>query len=149
MVQTHKATTKHADIIVEFQQKMAYETEKLILDKDTVTHGVNAVLSDDSKGVYFVTSFEEQIVGTMLITREWSDWRNSWVFWLQSVYIISEMRGKKVFKAMFDFMSTKVEKYDDVAGLRLYVDKNNKNAMAVYEALGMNGDHYKVFEIMK
>ena len=85
----------------------------------------------------------------MLITHEWSDWRNQWVFWLQSVYIMPEHRRKGLFRLMFEEVKQLVLADDTAAGIRLYVDVNNTNALEVYKSVGMDGDHYQVFEWMK
>ena len=149
MIQIHKALIAHTSIIADFQVRMARETENLNLDKAIVTQGVKAVFQDDSKGIYFIATDSDKTIGSMLITKEWSDWRNSWVNWLQSVYVIPEMRKQGVFRLMFNYLSDLINQDSDVAGIRLYVDASNKNALQVYTQLGMNGDHYKVFEIMK
>jgi len=85
----------------------------------------------------------------LLITREWSDWRNNWVMWLQSVYVLPEKRGMGIFKQMYNYILAQVNDSVEVAGLRLYVDMKNIAAREVYTNLGMNGDHYQVFELMK
>ncbi len=149
MVQIHKASSDQAEKIAEFQLRMAKETENLDLDKATVIQGVKAVFSDSAKGLYFVAISENIIIGSMLITYEWSDWRNSWVYWLQSVYVIPEMRQKGVFKEMFDHLNYIIGNSNGVSGVRLYVDLYNKRAINVYNSIGMKGDHYKLFELMK
>lgn len=135
--------------IVAFQLAMAKETEGIELDKQIVEEGVRSVYRDPQKGKYYVAVKNEKIVGSLMLTPEWSDWRNNWVMWIQSVYIIPEMRRKGVFKKMYDHIVESVSSNQDVAGLRLYVDTSNINAINVYTRLGMNGDHYKLFEKMK
>ena len=133
----------------EFQIKMANETEGMELDKDTVNKGVESVFKDPKKGKYYVATENDVIVASMLITYEWSDWRNNWVFWLQSVYVLPEKRGKGIFKQMYEYIIKQVKESDKVAGLRLYVDVKNLAAREVYAKLRMDGDHYQVFEWMK
>jgi ribosomal protein S18 acetylase RimI-like enzyme len=135
--------------IVDFQLRMALETEKLSLDPGTVSRGVMAVLNDNSKGQYFVADGNGKVVASLLITYEWSDWRNGTVWWIQSVYVIPDYRGKKIFKQMYLFLKKQVEEYANITGLRLYVDNRNRKAQEVYRALGMNGNHYATFEWMK
>lgn len=140
-----------ADIpkIVEFQIAMAKETESLDLDKITVKKGVRAVFEDSSKGWYFVATMDDKLIASTLLTPEWSDWRNGVVYWMQSVYVLPEYRGKKVFSKMYDHIQKIAMKDGKIMGLRLYVDKTNHKAQKVYEKLGMDGSHYKLFEWMK
>lgn len=140
-----------ADIpkIVEFQIAMAKETESLDLDKTTVSKGVRAVFEDSSKGRYFVATEDEKLIASTLLTPEWSDWRNGFVYWLQSVYVLPEYRGKKVFSKIYHHIQNLSLKDEKIMGLRLYVDITNHKAQKVYEKLGMDGDHYKLFEWMK
>ncbi len=135
--------------IIDFQMKMALESEDFQLNRETLASGVIAVFRDPQKGKYFVAEHDGEVIASMLLTPEWSDWRNRWVFWLQSVYVLPDYRKKGVFRMMYSHAKKLVEEDNDCAGLRLYVDVDNKNALAVYRALGMNGDHYKVFEWMK
>ncbi|HDO27947.1 MAG TPA: GNAT family N-acetyltransferase [Bacteroidetes bacterium] len=135
--------------IIDFQMKMALESEGFQLNRETLASGVIAVFRDPQKGKYFVAEHDGEVIASMLLTPEWSDWRNRWVFWLQSVYVLPDYRKKGVFRMMYSHAKKLVEEDNDCAGLRLYVDVDNKNALAVYRALGMNGDHYKVFEWMK
>lgn len=148
MVKIRLATEEDSKEIIEFQLKMALESEGVELNRDTLTDGVVSVFKDPQKGKYFVAEDNQKIVGSMLTTYEWSDWRNQWVFWLQSVYIIPSFRGKGVFRLMYDEIKTQVEREKGVAGIRLYVDVSNKNAIGVYNSVGMDGEHYKVFEWM-
>lgn len=140
-----------ADIpgIVEFQIAMAKETESLDLDKSAVNKGVRAVFDDSSKGRYFVAAEDDKLIASTLLTPEWSDWRNGFVYWLQSVYVLPEYRGKKVFSKMYAHIQNISLKDEKIMGLRLYVDKTNHKAQKVYEKLGMDGSHYKLFEWMK
>ncbi len=149
MIQVRLSNEYDKTVIAKFQIKMANETEQLELDKDTVNKGVESVFRDHQKGKYYVATENDVIVASMLITYEWSDWRNNWVFWLQSVYVLSEKRGKGIFKQMYEYIIKQVNESDEVVGLRLYVDMKNIAAREVYAKLGMDGDHYQVFEWMK
>lgn len=148
MVQIRLATEEDSKEIIDFQLKMALESEGVKLNHDTLTDGVVAVFRDSQKGKYFVAEDSQKIVGSMLITYEWSDWRNQWVYWLQSVYIIPAYRGKGIFRLMYQQIKNQVEREKGVAGIRLYVDVSNKHAIGVYNSVEMDGDHYKVFEWM-
>ncbi len=149
MVQIRNAHEDDSNIIINFQMTMALETENLNLEIEQVREGVLNVLRDSQKGNYFVAQVEDKVVGSLLVTREWSDWRNQWILWMQSVYVLPEYRGKGIFKQLYEHIKTWVMVDNEVAGLRLYVDKLNKTAIEVYTKLNMDGNHYKVFEWMK
>ena len=136
-----------ANAIVDFQQAMARETEEVALDRDVVTRGVQAVLDDPSRGRYFVGVAEGRVVASLLITYEWSDWRNGVVWWIQSVYVVPEFRKRGVYAGLYEHVKQTAD--PSVKGIRLYVDRRNKSAQEVYRRLGMNGEHYLVFEWMK
>ena len=138
-----------ADTIVDFQIRMAAETEQLVLDRDRVGKGVKAVFEDPAKGAYWVAEQAGRVVGGLLTVPEWSDWRNGTVLWIHSLYVIPEARGQGVFRALYATLREQVEASGDLCGLRLYVDRGNDRAQSVYEALGMDGEHYRVYEWMK
>jgi ribosomal protein S18 acetylase RimI-like enzyme len=138
-----------APAIVGFQLRMARETEDLELDPATVTRGVAAVFADPTKGAYWVAERGGAVVASLLTTYEWSDWRNGVVLWVQSVYVIAGERGRGVYRALYEHLKREVEASPDLEGIRLYVDKRNTAAQAVYERLGMTREHYEMFEWMK
>ena len=144
-----EAKKSDASKIVEFQMAMALETESLELEKNVLTLGVNAVLEDPSKARYFIAEEGGNSIGMLMITLEWSDWRNGWVWWIQSVYTAPKYRGKGVYKLLYQYIKTHVQRSDNIRGIRLYVDKTNITAQNVYKALGMNGDHYSTYEWMR
>ncbi|MEJ1236960.1 GNAT family N-acetyltransferase [Chryseolinea sp. T2] len=144
-----KANHEHLHVLVEMQQRLASETEHVYLPTETVTKGMTALFDDPGKGEYYVASDGKEAVGCFLITYEWSDWRNGMVWWLQSVYVHESARKSGVFKKMFEYVMTAIEQNPGIIGLRLYVDKTNERAMKVYEAMGMDGSHYTVYEKMK
>ncbi len=128
---------------------MAWETEKVTLDLIILTEGVQNLFADVNRGKYYVAEENGLVVGSLLTTYEWSDWRNGTVLWIQSVYIAEGHRGKGIYKKLYDHIQQMVKSTSDLRGIRLYVDKTNKAAQQVYEKLGMNGEHYQVFEWMK
>lgn len=138
-----------APVIVDFQLRMARETEDLELDLDTVTRGVAAVFADPGKGAYWVAERGGQVVGGLLTTFEWSDWRNGVILWIQSVYVIPEERGRGVYRALYEGLKRRVEADANLKGIRLYVEKRNTAAQRVYERLGMTREHYELFEWLK
>lgn len=144
-----EARLEDAEVIIGFQLAMALETEGLRLDAGVCGPGVRAVFEDASKGRYFVAEEGGRTVASLMLTYEWSDWRNGMVWWIQSVYVVPELRGRKVFSGLYGFIKRTAEKDPSVTGLRLYVDKKNASAQRVYAALGMDGGHYAMYEWMK
>ena len=148
MISIRKANTRDADAIIDFQKKMAWETEKLKLVPDTVEKGVNAVFANKALGQYWIAEEDGNTIASLLITYEWSDWRNSNVWWFQSVYVVPDYRRKGIFRSMYNHIKDEADK-QNIAGLRLYVETNNTRAQRTYEALGMQNEHYTMFEWMK
>lgn len=142
---------KKSDIpkIVEFQLTMAMESEGMELEQKVLEKGVAAVFNDRAKGIYYVAEYQGEVVGSMLNTYEWSDWRNGIIIWFQSVYVMPEYRKHGIFRKMYEHIKNKVEKDDGLKGMRLYVDKGNAKAQKVYAALGMTGEHYLTYEWIK
>ncbi len=149
MITVRPATLDDAIAIIDFQLNMAMETEGLTLDYPTVTRGVHAVFEDSTKGSYYVAVDDKKIIGSLMTTYEWSDWRCGTVIWIQSVYIIKNYRGQGVYKKLYQYIQQLVTSESGYRGIRLYVDKTNLPAQRVYEKLGMNGEHYQVYEWMK
>jgi ribosomal protein S18 acetylase RimI-like enzyme len=144
-----QAEEKDSACIVEFQLAMAVETEQLQLDEPTVVKGVAAVFSDQSKGIYYVAETDGKVVGSLLTTFEWSDWRNGTVLWIQSVYVKPEFRKRSIFSRLYKHIQEKVASDHHLRGIRLYADKTNTLAHGVYEHLGMTAEHYQMYEWMK
>jgi ribosomal protein S18 acetylase RimI-like enzyme len=147
MINLRKASPDDAPAIISFQQAMAMETEDMALKQDVLTDGVMAVFSDQAKGQYYVAEEDGAVVASLMITYEWSDWRNANIWWFQSVYVIPEYRRRGIFRMMYDFVKEEGMK-NGIAGLRLYVESANLRAQKTYEAMGMNGSHYRTFEWM-
>ena len=133
--------------IVEFNRRLAQETESLALDGPTLEAGVKAALADATKARYFVAcTTDGQIVGQMMHTYEWSDWRNGDIWWLQSVYVHPDFRSQGVFRRLFEFVAEQAEGDPSVVGLRLYVEDHNAGAQDVYQRLGLAPAGYRVME---
>ncbi len=143
------AVPSDAGDIVEFQIAMAKETEEFDLDRAVCMRGVQAVFGDESLGRYFVAESDSRLVASLMITPEWSDWRNGVVWWIQSVYVIPEFRRRRVYAGLYEHVKQLAGRDGSVKGIRLYVDKRNTRAQEVYRRMGMNGEHYQVFEWMK
>lgn len=148
-ISIRKATFSDIPVLLDFQLKLALETENLKLDPGTLEKGMRSLFNDPSKGLYYVAEADDEIAGCHMLTYEWSDWRNGMVYWLQSVYVKSEFRKHGIFKKMFNRLMEEIRDNPGIIGLRLYVDKSNERAQKVYAAMGMNGDHYSVFEWIK
>jgi len=140
------AVSSDIEALVEFNQAMALETEGKHLDGDTLRKGVEAVFADEKKGFYVVTEDAGQIVGGLMVTYEWSDWRNAWFWWIQSVYILPEARGTKLYSRLYDFVKVRAAEAGNVCGFRLYVETENTHAQSVYDAVGMSRSHYLMYE---
>ena len=144
-----KGERRDALSIVQFQIDMARETEALELDREILEKGVAAVFDDPHKGHYWVAEHEGKVVGSLLLLSEWSDWRNGFVWWIHSVFVIPNYRGKGVYKSLFHKIQEVIRQDPQSHGLRLYVEKENTQAQAVYSKLGMDGEHYRLFQWMK
>ena len=131
--------------IVQFQAKMAMESEGTTLDLEKVTKGVTAAMNDESKGIYWVAKVNGKAIGSLMVTREWSDWNNEWYWWIQSVYVLPDYRKHGIYKAMYSTLK-EVAKENKVSQIRLYVDKTNHPAQQVYQRLGMHESHYLMYE---
>ena len=147
MLTVRPALPADLDVIVAGNADMAAETEQLQLDLPTLRQGVAAVLDARAPGRYWVAEHEGRVVGQLLITYEWSDWRNRQVWWIQSVHVAREARRLGVFRALYAHLRDEAQAAG-AGGLRLYVDETNTRAQAVYASLGMHGGHYRVFEDM-
>ena len=143
-----RAATEDVAAIAQFNIAMAAETEDLALDPQTVHAGVAAVVSDDRRGFYLVARSDGKAVGSLMITYEWSDWRNGNLWWIQSVYVVPSSRKQGIFRLLYDNVISLAKQSGDAAGIRLYVEKDNRGAQEVYRKLGMSETAYRVFEII-
>ena len=146
-MKVRKAATEDLHALVNFNQLMAMETENKQLDTTTLTRGVNAVLSDPHKGFYLVAETDQNdIAGSLMVTLEWSDWRNSHFWWIQSVYVAPEYRRMGVYSQLYAHVKSLAENTDGVCGYRLYVEKDNLIAQKAYQKLGMKPTYYDMYE---
>ena len=140
------AIVDDVETIVDFNARLAGETEDTSLDRDMVRRGVQALLSDRAHGAYYVACDDDLVVGQIMHTREWSDWRNGDIWWIQSVYVREEYRRRGVFRSLHAHVKALAESDPGVVGLRLYVEHDNRVAQATYEGLGMRQAHYQVMQ---
>ncbi|MCI0701152.1 MAG: GNAT family N-acetyltransferase [Planctomycetia bacterium] len=142
-----RATPADEAILVAFNTAIAWETEHKRLDPAVLTAGVRAVFTDPARGFYTVAENEAgEVVGQMMITFEWSDWRNGWFWWVQSVYVREDARRAGVFRALYRAIEQQAAADPTVIGLRLYFERDNTRAQATYRALGMADTTYGMME---
>ncbi len=149
MTHIRRARPEDAPAIVEFQIRMARETEAVELDPATVAGGVRAVFDDSDRGEYWVAESDGELVASTLVLTEWSDWRNGYVWWLHSLYVVPAARRRGIFRSMFLHLKEQVLRSPHTKGLRLYVEKENRVAQAAYEAMGMSRERYHLYEWLK
>ena len=141
-----KATLDGLDTIVKFNYNLAFETENIKLNLETLTLGVENLILDNSKGQYHVYTVNNKIVGQIMYTYEWSDWRNGNILWIQSVYVHKEYRRQGIFNSLYNHLKDICINTSNAVGLRLYVEKENLDAKATYESLGMYECKYNMYE---
>lgn len=148
-MRVRQATSADAPPLIEFNRAMARETEGKELLPEVIGAGVRALLANPAAGFYVVAESEGRVVGALLITKEWSDWRNGTFWWIQSVYVRPELRRQGVYKSLYRHVQSMAAKDPGVCGFRLYVERENTRAQATYLSLGMKETHYRVFEELK
>jgi ribosomal protein S18 acetylase RimI-like enzyme len=141
------ATPADVPVIVDYNRRLARETEHKTLDPATVSAGVAAAIADPTtKGPYYLACDGTDVVGQLQVTLEWSDWRNGWFWWIQSVYVRADHRGRGVFRTLYQHVRSRAAAAGNVIGIRLYVELENTAAQATYSRLGMSLLPYKVLE---
>jgi ribosomal protein S18 acetylase RimI-like enzyme len=148
-MQVRLATLQDAPVLVEFNAAMALETEQKELLPEVIGAGVRSLLGNPAAGFYVVAEKDERVVGALMITKEWSDWRNGTFWWIQSVYVRPELRRQGVYKLLYRHVQKLAAGDPAVCGFRLYVERENARAQATYQALGMKETRYLVFEELK
>lgn len=144
-VSVRAAEPEDAELIVRFNEALARETEGRELERAVLERGVERLLEEPRRGRYFLAERRGKVAAQLLITREWSDWRNGDIWWIQSVYVDPAHRGEGLYRTLHEHVRGRAEETGAV-GLRLYVDRENEDARAVYERLGMERSRYVVFE---
>ncbi|MDJ0976296.1 MAG: GNAT family N-acetyltransferase [Planctomycetota bacterium] len=145
-VTIRRAVRADADAIVSFQKRMAHETEARTLDDATVRAGVTHLFDVPTDGFYLVAVEADRLVASLMVTTEWSDWRNGLYWWIQSVYVIASHRRKGIYKRLYAEVKRLAEAEPSICGFRLYVEQDNAAARATYEALGMEPTPYQLYE---
>ena len=145
-ITVRRATAADAPTLTEFNIAMALETEDRPLDRSTVLAGVTRLFQQPKHGFHLVAECDNTVVGALMITNEWSDWRDGLWWWIQSVYVIKAQRRRGVFRTLYEHVCELAQSEDDVCGIRLYVEKDNSGAQSVYREMGMSETHYRLYE---
>jgi ribosomal protein S18 acetylase RimI-like enzyme len=138
-----------APVLVEFNRAMARETEDRDLIPEVISAGVETLLKNPNLGFYVVAENNGNVVGSLMVTLEWSDWRNGAFWWIQSVYVRPDCRRQGIYRRLYQYVRSLAERDPKVCGFRLYVERGNTAAQKTYKALGMDETHYKLFEELK
>lgn len=143
-----RGTAADVEALVSFNQAMALETEDKILSADTLRPGVAGVFDDEDRGFYLVAASQisDAVVGGLMVTFEWSDWRNGYFWWVQSVYVQRDWRGCGIYRTLYAKVKEMARAAGGVCGVRLYVERDNAVARQVYEQLGMHETAYRLYE---
>jgi ribosomal protein S18 acetylase RimI-like enzyme len=140
------ATPADIPVIVEFNRCLAEESEGKTLDPEVLTAGVTSALADPHKALYFLAEEGGTVLGQLSLTTEWSDWRNGWLWWIQSVYVRPEARRRGIFRALYQHIYQEANENPTVIGLRLYVERDNQAAQQTYLGMGMEWTSYLVLQ---
>jgi len=144
-----RATARDANTLIAFNRAMALETEGKDLWPRVIGAGVRRLLRRPDSGFYSVAELGGRVIGTLMVTKEWSDWRNGDFWWIQSVYVDPEQRRRGVYRRMYAYLRKLAVRSRAVVGFRLYVERNNRRAQSTYRASGMERTHYLVYEQLK
>lgn len=140
------ATPADITLIAQYNLRLAQESEGIELDRGRVERGVKRLLDDPGRGIYYLAEFDGRVVGQLMLTREWSDWRDGEFWWIQSVYVDAEFRRRGVFAALYAHVAARAAADPDACGLRLYVEHDNTAAQATYRRQGMDFTGYRVMQ---
>ena len=145
-IHIRRAEEKDASEIIRFNQAMAMETEQRRLPDDVITRGVGHVLDHPESGFYLIAERQGVTAGSLMVTYEWSDWRNGSFWWIQSVYVLPEYRRQGIYRHLYAEVKRLAERNEECCGFRLYVEKENRSAQKTYESLGMKQCRYILYE---
>ena len=148
-IHIRKATPDDVQKIVYFNREMAFETEGVKLNPETTLAGACRLIQDQNLGFYLVAECGREMVGSLMITTEWSDWRNGVFWWIQSVYVMPRWRRKGIYRRLYEKVKKLAEANRDVCGYRLYVERGNTAAQSTYRSVGMAETHYRMYEELK
>ena len=146
-VTVRRGEPRDAPVVAEYNRRLALETEDKVLDPAVLARGVARVLGDPTRGLYYVAEANGEVVGQAMLTFEWSDWRDGWLWWFQSVYVRADARRHGVFRQLFETVVRAAREAGDVVGLRLYVEKDNLRAQQTYQKMGMEDGGYLFYHL--
>ncbi len=144
--QIRQATQDDRDVLVHFQIAMAQESEDKGLDATVLGHGIQHLFDHPDEGFYLVAEIAGSTAGALMVTYEWSDWRNGRFWWIQSVYVDAKFRRRGIYSALHQWVRRAAMADTDACGIRLYVERENHSAQATYHALDMTETNYRLFE---
>lgn len=144
-----QALAQDAAELAEFNIRMARETEGVELIPQVIRAGVDALIANPQRGFYLVVELDNGIQASLMVTNEWSDWRNGNFWWIQSVYVRPEYRRQGLYRELYERVKELAEQDESVCGFRLYVERDNRSAQQTYAALGMQETDYKIFEELR
>jgi len=145
-MEIRRAQNEDIDSLIGFNEAMAFETEGKKLPTEKLRKGVEAVFADPQKGFYLIAEENGRALGGLMVTFEWSDWRNGWFWWIQSVYVMPDARGRRIYSQLYEYVKRSAAEAGNVCGFRLYVEKENGHAQQVYQKLGMDETYYLMYE---
>ena len=145
-ISIREATLADREIVANYNNRLARETEDKSLDPSLINPGVAALLADAGKGRYWLAEIDGRVIGQIGVTYEWSDWRNGMWWWIQSVYIDADHRRRGVFSHLYKHVESLAKADSEACGLRLYVERRNARAQDTYRSLGMTDPGYRVME---
>jgi ribosomal protein S18 acetylase RimI-like enzyme len=148
-IHIRRGESRDTSVLAGFNMAMAEETENLRLLPDVITAGVAAILADSSRGFYLVAESAGEIAGALMVTSEWSDWRNGFFWWIQSVYVRPGFRRQGIYRLLHEHLRELAHDQPNICGLRLYVERENERAQATYKRLGMQETHYLLYEELR
>jgi ribosomal protein S18 acetylase RimI-like enzyme len=148
-IRIRRGEPKDTSVLAGFNIAMARETENLELLPAVISAGVAAILGDPGRGFYLVAESGDEIAGALMVTSEWSDWRNGFFWWIQSVYVRPEFRRQGIYRSLHEHLRELAQVEPNICGLRLYVERENARAQATYSRLGMQETHYLLYEELK
>ena len=148
-INIRQASIQDAEKIADFNIQMAFETENIKLKPEVILAGAQRLINDDSLGFYLVAESNDKIAGSLMVTTEWSDWRNGQFWWIQSVYILPQFRRMGIYRGLYEKVKELASTNDNICGFRLYVENENAAAQSTYNNVGMVQTHYKLYEELK
>ncbi len=146
MINIRSAEVQDAEVIADYNVRLALETEDTQLDGDTILRGVTQLIQEPEHGFYLVAEHDARVIATLMITFEFSDWRHGQFWWIQSVYVLDDYRRQGVFRQLFQHVQQIAESRSDVCGFRLYVENDNERAQQTYANMGLGATSYLVYE---